>query len=718
MKRRWAFIVLVSIFAFTSCKYDDEDLWNSVQGLENRVAKLEELCKQMNTNISSLQTLVTALQENDYVTDVTPIMKDNQEIGYTITFDKGNTISIYHGKNGQNGDKGATPVIGVKQDADGLYYWTLNGEWLTDQATGAKIKAQGIDGQDGSVGESGITPKLKIENGYWFISYNNGESWEQLGKATGENGSNGDSMFSGIDNETSTDYIIFTLLDGTQIKLPTWSAFEALQRLCNETNTNLSALQTIVTALQDNDYITGVDPLTEDGKIVGYTIKFAKNNPIVIYNGKDGINGNTPEIGVKMDSDGIYYWTLNGEFIVVEGQKVKAQGTDGNKGSDGQDGITPKLEIREGYWWISYDNGESWEQLGKATGEDGQDGTNIEITQDDNNVYFKLPDGSIITISKTNQPASQIIEFKDPYVKTICVVAWDTNGDSELSRQEAGIVTSLDSRFQGNSLITSFDELRYFTHLNTIENSAFAECTSLSSIIIPAGVEHIEASAFRNCTSLASVQFEDASILKSINEWAFSNCSALTSIEIPASVETIGIAAFKDCSSLHSLTFQPGSRLKIIDGESKSTPCGAFTNCTSLSSIEIPANVETIGSAAFEGCKSLQTVTFAKGSQLKMIDGDSYYRHGAFQDCTQLTTVDASNCTLIEEINARAFYYCPIKLFKIGCTVPPVNGGAFDQDTYDDASLKVPSSSISKYQHGSFQEGMGWSQFQHISALD
>lgn len=268
MKRRWAFIVLVSIFAFTSCKYDDEDLWNSVQGLENRVAKLEELCKQMNTNISSLQTLVTALQKNDYVTDVTPIMKDNQEIGYTITFGKGNTISIYHGKNGQNGDKGATPVIGVKQDADGLYYWTLNGEWLTDQATGAKIKAQGIDGQDGSVGESGITPKLKIENGYWFISYNNGESWEQLGKATGENGSNGDSMFSGIDNETSTDYIIFTLLDGTQIKLPTWSAFEALQRLCNETNTNLSALQTIVTALQDNDYITGVDPLTEDGKIV------------------------------------------------------------------------------------------------------------------------------------------------------------------------------------------------------------------------------------------------------------------------------------------------------------------------------------------------------------------------------------------------------------------------------------------------------------------
>ena len=55
---------------------------------ENRIAKLEELCKQMNTNISSLQSLVTALQNNDYVTGVTPITKNGETIGYTITFTK------------------------------------------------------------------------------------------------------------------------------------------------------------------------------------------------------------------------------------------------------------------------------------------------------------------------------------------------------------------------------------------------------------------------------------------------------------------------------------------------------------------------------------------------------------------------------------------------------------------------------------------------------
>ena len=79
--------------------------------------------------------------------------------------------------------------------------------------------------------------------------------------------------------------------------------------------------------------------------MVGYTIKFAKSNPIVIYNGKDGADGNTPVIGVKKDTDGIYYWTLDGEFIVADGQKIKAQGTDGNNGADGSDGVTPNSKF-------------------------------------------------------------------------------------------------------------------------------------------------------------------------------------------------------------------------------------------------------------------------------------------------------------------------------------------------------------------------------------
>ena len=555
MKKLLAFAALFAVVALTSCKYDDDDLWNSVHGLENRVAKLEELCKQMNTNISSLQTIVTALQNNVYVTGTTPLMKDGKEIGYTITFSKGNPITIYHGKDGQDGEDGITPTISVKKDTDGVYYWTLNGEFIV--VDGGKIQAEGTNGTNGT------TPQFKIENDYWFVSYDNGANWTQLGKATGEDGVGGDSMFSGVDYETSTDYVIFTLSNGTQIKLPTWSAFEALQRLCNETNTNLSALQTIVTALQNNDYITSVDPLTENGKVVGYTIKFAKSNPIVIYNGKDGadgVDGNTPVIGVKKDTDGIYYWTLDGEFIVVDGQKIKAQGTDGNNGADGSDGVTPKLEIQEGYWWISYDNGTNWTQLGKATGEDGKDADSIKITQDENNVYFELADGTVITISKTGQSTPNIIEFKDPYVKTICVAAWDTDGDSELSYVEATAITTLGTKFKGNTLIESFEELKYFTHLTSIDDDTFNACTALTSIQIPASVETIGLRAFKKCSSLANITFEKGSILKDIKGGskmasdymsidyygAFSDCSALTAIEIPASVESIGVAAFSD----------------------------------------------------------------------------------------------------------------------------------------------------------------------------
>ena len=530
--------------AFTSCKYDDDDIWNSVHGLENRVAKLEELCKQMNTNISSLQTIVTALQNNDYVTGITPVMQGGKEVGYTITFSKSNPITIYHGKDGQNGEDGTdgkdgvTPTIGVKQDTDGIYYWTLDGDWLTDKH-GDKIKAEGKDGADGSDGEDGsdgtdgtngkdgITPQFKIENDYWFISYDNGNTWTQLGKATGENGKDGedgvggDSMFTGIDYKTSTDYVIFTLADGTQIKLPTWSAFEALQRLCNETNTNLSALQTIVTALQNNDYITSVDPLTEDGKVVGYTIKFAKSNPIVIYNGKDGadgVDGNTPVIGVKKDTDDIYYWTLDGEFIVVDGQKIKAQGTDGNNGVDGSDGVTPKLEIRESYWWISYDNGTNWTQLGKATGEngaDGKDGDSIKITQDENNVYFELVDGTIITISKTGSQSSNIIIFADKDVKKRCVGLWDTNGDGELSHEEVAAVTTIGTVFQNNTDIEFFNELKYFSGLTALEANAFNGCSNLCNIAIPANVATIDVSSFKGCSQLMQVTFDKNSAYRS-----------------------------------------------------------------------------------------------------------------------------------------------------------------------------------------------------------
>ena len=727
MQKLLPLLMCVLLLLGCSDKYDDSALRNDLNDLENRVAKLEDLCKQMNTNISSLQTIVTALQNNVYVTGTTPLMKDGKEIGYTITFSKGNPITIYHGKDGQDGEDGTTPTIGVKKDTDGVYYWTLNGEFIV--VDGGKIQAEGKDGTNGT---NGTTPQFKIENDYWFVSYDNGANWTQLGKATGEDGIGGDSMFSGVDYKTSTDYVIFTLADGTQIKLPTWSAFEALQRLCNETNTNLSALQTIVTALQNNDYITSVDPLTENGKVVGYTIKFAKSNPIVIYNGKDGADGNTPVISVKKDTDGIYYWTLDGEFIVVDGQKIKAQGTDGNNGADGSDGVTPKLEIREGYWWISYDNGTNWSQLGKATGEDGKDADSIKITQDENNVYFELADGTVITISKTGQ-STEFIQFKDLEVKKLCCLNWDTDHDNELSYQEAATIVSIGTVFKGNTTIVSFNEFQYFNgitdisnafqgctnlweitlpdNLSTIGDAAFANCKSLNSIILPENIVSIGdssfiscplsnitipinttkvgASAFRNCSKLGQIKI--LGNIETIDEHAFENCFSLQGIELPQSITTIGISAFKNCTSLQSVIFAERCNLTKIAGDLSNSQTypqnGVFYNCTSLTSITIPANVEIIEATAFMNCKALSTLLFEPNSKLQIIGGnihaealkDGYGKldaYGAFTNCTLLTSIQIPISVI--EIECAAFYNCTSLnsvIFEEGAHINTIGGG-------------------------------------------
>lgn len=154
MKSRFLTALAILSVSVTSC-YDDTGLREQLADHEQRIQTLETLCRQMNTNITSLQTIVDALQQNDYIKSVTPVQEGSEVIGYTIEFVKNGSITIYHGKNGQNGadgqdgapgQDGHTPVIGVQQDADGKYYWTLDGEWLLD-ADGNKIPTTGENGR-------------------------------------------------------------------------------------------------------------------------------------------------------------------------------------------------------------------------------------------------------------------------------------------------------------------------------------------------------------------------------------------------------------------------------------------------------------------------------------------------------------------------------------------------------------------------------------------
>mgnify|MGYP003291217980 CR=1 FL=1 len=284
------------LFASVSC-FDDSELWESIKDHENRISELERLCTEMNTNIDALKSLVTALEKNDYITNVTPMESDGHVVGYTISFAKGAPITIYHGQDGKDGADGTngadgapgqdgadgvdgqTPVIGVRQDADGVYYWTLNGEWLLD-SSGNKIPTTGKDGTDGSDGapgadgsngsdgqdgapgqdgQDGITPQLKIEDGYWYVSYDNGVNWVVVGQATGDQGpqgnpgKDGDSFFQSVTQDN--EFVYFTLADGTIISLPKRISlaieFDSDDLVVMQTNSSRDIRYTVTSILPD-----------------------------------------------------------------------------------------------------------------------------------------------------------------------------------------------------------------------------------------------------------------------------------------------------------------------------------------------------------------------------------------------------------------------------------------------------------------------------------
>lgn len=274
MKTISTLLLAVITLAVTSCSMDDYAKKAEVEALAARVAAIEEWQKNVNNNITALQTITAALQSSDQVKSVVPLSDGS---GYTITFTKSGAVTIKHGQNGADGAPGYTPRIAVAKGEDGNYYWTLDGKYLTDSAgqpiptTGPKgdTGAPGVDGQpgtpgtpgadgndgapgadgndgapgaDGNDGAPGSTPQISIAQDtdnkyYWKL---NG-SWMMLGGNKIEaTGAQGDAIFKkdGIDN-TNADYVTLTLADGiTLLKLPKYKVQPFKIAPANGTNNN------------------------------------------------------------------------------------------------------------------------------------------------------------------------------------------------------------------------------------------------------------------------------------------------------------------------------------------------------------------------------------------------------------------------------------------------------------------------------------------------
>lgn len=178
-----------------SCSYDDNDIWNAVDNVTNRVDALEKASDKMNSDIEALQRIVEALQNNVTVTDVV-----TGTDGYTIKFSDGTEAKITNGVDGLD-----APRIAAKQDADGVYYWTVGGEWML--VDGNKVKANGTDG---------IAPKVQINptTKQWEISTDNGATWQPTDVVA-----EGSSLFETVD-ASNNDYVRFVMADGTEFNLP------------------------------------------------------------------------------------------------------------------------------------------------------------------------------------------------------------------------------------------------------------------------------------------------------------------------------------------------------------------------------------------------------------------------------------------------------------------------------------------------------------------
>lgn len=225
-------LMLPLLVASCSDRYGDD-----LRSLGNRVEALEGTVLEAGKEIEAMWTLVKTLQSNGYISNIVENSDGTVTIEMTYFTDPDDptskstkTYTLHPGTDG----KEANMVISVKQDPyDGVWYWTLNGDWLRDNnnnrvRAGGRDGKDGKDGKDGSDGKDGVMPNLRVSpDGYWQISTDGGYTWTYItvgGQQVAANGKDGKEgrpdIFKSIELSPDGKSVIITLSTGQVYTVP------------------------------------------------------------------------------------------------------------------------------------------------------------------------------------------------------------------------------------------------------------------------------------------------------------------------------------------------------------------------------------------------------------------------------------------------------------------------------------------------------------------
>ena len=544
MKRLLA-LLLASVLFGCGESYDDSALTGRVDDLENRVAKLEELCKQMNTNISSLQTLVNALQNKDYITSVVPITKDGETIGYTISFTQSAPITIYNGQDGKDGQDG-------KPGEDG---------------------EDGQDGKPGEDGKDGITPQLKIEDGYWYISYNDSASWTQLGKATGDKGEQGEpGQAGGIfkDVEETDDSVIFTLNDDSTITILKATPSEKL----DITFGNTESINVLPGKTYEIKYtIIGADETTRI-EVVAQDLYKASVSPTDYRSGK--IIVTTPS--ADLEASRILVFVSKGTNTIMRiinfVESVIIVSTDTVEIAAEGETVQIKVETNVTYTVEIPEADRVWLSVAETRAATHMETLTFTAQANPNTTYrystVSLKDDSGL-VAQSILFAQKASGYKTVHVETAGTLENYISADEKeklIGLKLTGKLNTFDYDFMRTMPALESVDLAQIDN-TTIPASCFKEST-VKTVILPLNLEAIPDNAFYQ--------------------------SKITSIDIPSSVVSIGVSAFEKCMSLAGNLILPNGLQSIGNN--------AFSNCQKLTGdLNIPNSVINLESNAFSYCK-------------------------------------------------------------------------------------------------------------------